>query len=94
MLFIEIQEIGWDLSLMKISYNLTKRTTKTEKLEKYFKMFIINFITICYKLTGSGNINHSIINYKPMRPVINLRLPKEQEQQIQEKIEREKCRRH
>ena len=29
MLFLEIQEIG-----------LTKRTTKTEKLEKYFKMFI------------------------------------------------------
>ena len=40
MLFLEIQEIGLDLSLMKISYNLTKRTTKTEKLEKHFKMFI------------------------------------------------------
>ena len=42
MLFLEIQEIGLDLSLMKISYNLTKRTTKTEKLEKYFKLFIKN----------------------------------------------------
>ena len=40
MLFLEIQEIGLDLSLMKILYNLTKRTTKTEKLEKYFKMYI------------------------------------------------------
>ena len=40
MLFLEIQEVGLDPSLMKISYNLTKRTTKTEKLEKYFKMFI------------------------------------------------------
>ena len=58
MLFLEIQEIGWDLYLMKISYNLTKRTTKTEKLEKYFKIFIINFKTIRYKLTASGNINH------------------------------------
>ena len=94
MLFLKIQETGWDLSLMKICYNLTKRTTKTEKLEKNFKMFIINFKTIPYKLTTSGNINNSILNYKPMRPVINLRLPKEQKQQIQEKIEREKCRRH
>ena len=94
MLFLEIQEIGWDLSLMKITNNLTKRTTNTEKLEKYFKMFIFNFKTIRYKLTASGSINHSILNYKPMRPVINLRLPKEQEQQLQEKIEREKCRRH
>ena len=94
MLFLEIQEIGWDLSLMKKSYNLTKRTTKTEKLEKNFKMFTINIKTIRYKLTASGNINHSILNYKPMRPVINLRLPKEQKQQVHEKIEREKSRRH
>ena len=57
-------------------------------------MFIINFKIIRYKLAASGNINHSILNYKPMRPVSNLRLPKEQKQQIQEKIEREKCRRH
>ena len=35
MVFFETQEIGCDLSLMKISYNLTKRTTKTEKFEKY-----------------------------------------------------------
>ena len=94
MLFLEIQEIGWDLSLMKISYYLTKRTTKTEKLEKYFKMFIINFKTINYKLTASGDINHSVLNLKPMIPVIKLRLPKEQKQQIQEKIDREKSRRH
>ena len=40
MLFPEIQEVELDLSLMKIKYNLTKRKTKTEKLEKYFKMFI------------------------------------------------------
>ena len=91
MLFLEIQEIGWDLSLMKISYNLTKGTIKTEK---YFKIFIINIKTIRYKLTASCDINHSILNFKPMRPVINLRLPKEQKQQTQEKAEREKCRRH
>ena len=52
-------------------------------------MFIINFKTIRYKMTASGNINHSILKYKPMRPVINLWLPEEQKQQIQEKIERE-----
>ena len=34
MLSLEKQEIGWDLSLMKIIFNLTKRTTKTEKFEK------------------------------------------------------------
>ena len=54
-------------------------------------MFIINFKTFRHKLTDLGNSNHSILNYKPRRPVINLRLPKEQKQQIQEKIEREKC---
>ena len=35
MFSLELQEIGWDLSMMKISYNLTKRTTKTEKFEKF-----------------------------------------------------------
>ena len=29
-----MHEIGRDLSMMKISYKLTKRTTKTEKFEK------------------------------------------------------------
>ena len=62
MLSFEIQEIGWDLSLMKISYNLTKRTTKNEKFEKNFNMLIINFKTIRYKLTASSNIIHSIVN--------------------------------
>ena len=35
MLFFETQEIGCDLSLMKINYNLTRRTTKTGKFEKH-----------------------------------------------------------
>ena len=47
---------------MKISYNSTKRTTKTEKFEKNFNMFVINFQTIRYKLTDSGNIIHSMLN--------------------------------
>ena len=34
MLFFEIQELGRDLSMTKISYKLTERTTKTEKFEK------------------------------------------------------------
>ena len=62
MLSVEIQEIGWDLSLMKISYNLTKRTTKTEKFEKNFNLFIINFKITRYKLTASRNIIHSKLN--------------------------------
>ena len=48
-----------------------------KNISKYFK-FKKNFKIIRYKLTASGNINHSVLNYKPMRPVINLRLPKEQ----------------
>ena len=45
MLFCGIKEIVCDLSLMKISYNLTKRTTKNEKFEKCLKVYIINFRT-------------------------------------------------
>ena len=93
MLPLEIQEIGWGLSLMKISYNLTKRATKTETFEN-FNMFIINFKTIRYKLTASGNIIHSMPNGKPRRTISNLRLPKQPKQQIEENIELEKCRRH
>ena len=48
MLSLEIQEIGWVLSLMKIIYNLTKRKTKNENFEKIFNIFIINFETIRY----------------------------------------------
>ena len=33
-IFFKIQEIGRDLSMMKLSYKLTKRTTKTEKFER------------------------------------------------------------
>ena len=55
MFLFEIQEIGWDLSLIKISYNLKERTTKTEKFENYSKRYIILFKTIRYKLTVSGN---------------------------------------
>ena len=38
MLSFEIKENGWDLSMMKCSYKLTKGT-KTEKNEKYLKIF-------------------------------------------------------
>ena len=79
MSFFERQEIGCDLSLMKISYKLTKKTT-TEKFEKYLKVYIINFKTKGYELTASGNIINSILNYKLKRLVSNLRLPKKQKQ--------------
>ena len=78
MLFFETQEIGCYLSLMKISYNLTKRTTKTRYCENYLKMYIRNFKTKSYELKVSGNIFISILNYKLKRLVSSLRLTKEQ----------------
>ena len=38
---------------------------------------IINFETIRYKMKASGNINPWILNYKLLRPVSILRLPKD-----------------
>ena len=55
---------------------LTKRT-KTGKFEKALKIYIIIFKTICCKLTVSCDISQSILNYKLMRLVSILRLPRE-----------------
>ena len=81
MLILKKQGIVCDLSMMRKSHKLTKRTTKTEKTNKSFKILsiydIIKFKTILYKLTASGNIIYSIFNYKLMRMVNTLRLPKE-----------------
>ena len=59
----------------------TKRTTEFEKIEKSFKIVkkenILNFKTIRYYPTALVKIIHSILNYKFMRPVSILRLPKE-----------------
>ena len=41
----------------------------------------INFKNTCYKVTVLGNIIQSVLNYSLMRPVSNLRLPKEQKKQ-------------
>ena len=73
MLFFEIQGIGWDLSMTRIIYKLTKRT-KTEKSLIIYN--IINVQTIGYKMTVSGNKIPLIVNYNFMRPVRILRLPK------------------
>ena len=43
---------------------------------------IINFKTIRYKLTASGNIIQPILNYKLMRLVSILPLHKEQKEQL------------
>ena len=78
MLIFEIQGNGRDLSITRISYKMTKRTTKTAKFEKSLKMYnIINFKTIRYKLTALGKIIHLIGIYNFMRPVSTLRLLKE-----------------
>ena len=70
----------WAFSMIRKN-KLTKRTTKTEKNKKSWKILkiynIINFETIRYKLTASGNLIHSILNYKLMRVVITVRVPKE-----------------
>ena len=42
---------------------------------------IVTFVTIRYKLTASGNITRSILNYKLMRLISILRLHKEQRKQ-------------
>ena len=65
--------------MMIISYNMTKRTTKTEnenslKILKLYK--IIKLKIIRYKLSASGKIIHLVFNYNLMRPVRILRLPK------------------
>ena len=47
---------------------LTKRTTKTKKIEKFSRKYNIkNFMTIRYKLTASSNTINSMFNYKLMR---------------------------
>ena len=89
-LFFEIHGIGWNLSMTRTSYKLTKKTTKTGKIEKYSKMYNIKcFKTVRYKLTASGNILHLMGNYNFLRPFCILRLPKEfkkQKQQIEKKL--------
>ena len=66
MLKFEIQGNGWDLSMMRISFSLMIRTIPIKRYK----------IILC-KLTNSGNIIDLYLNYKLMRPVIILRLPKE-----------------
>ena len=59
-----------------------KRTTKTEKLEKFLEMYnIINVMIIRYKLTAAGNIIYSAFGYKLMRPVRILRLQRRKNRQ-------------
>ena len=86
---------------MRLSYKLTKRTTKTEKIKKSLKILemykIINFKTIRSKLTASSDIIHSILINKLIRPISFLLQPKEGKKQKtanSKKIEREKCHSH
>ena len=71
-----------DLSLMRISYKLTKTTTKAEKKRKIliiFKMYSIkSFESKRYKLTALRKTIQSILNHKLVRPVSILWLPKVQ----------------
>ena len=52
--------------------NKNKKNLKSLKINN-----IINFKTIRYKLTALGNIIHSILNYRLMRPVSVLRQTQE-----------------
>ena len=75
--FFRISKIELDLSMMRISYKL-KKNNKNWKVWKIIKKYnIINFKTIRYKMTTSGNINPWILNYKLLRQVSVLRLPKD-----------------
>ena len=59
-----------------------KRTTKTEKLEKFLEMYnIVNVMIIRYKLTAAGSIIYSAFGYKLMRPVRILRLQRRKNRQ-------------
>ena len=64
--------------MMRISYKLTKRTTKTKKSEKPLKILkmymVIIFKTIRYRLTASDEIVHSNLSNKLMRPLSILQL--------------------
>ena len=54
-----------------------EKNNKNWKVWKILKMYNIkNFKTIGYKLTALGNITPLIVNYKFMRPIRILRLPK------------------
>ena len=45
-ILFELQEIGWNLSMMRLNYKLTKRT-KTEKYKKCLRTNkIVNFNTV------------------------------------------------
>ena len=59
-------------------------------------MSIINFKTVHFQLSASGNLVHSIRHYKVMRPDSNLRLPKKREAKnckFKKEDERETCQR-
>ena len=52
-----------------------EKNNKNWKVWKILRMYnIVNFTTFRYELTTSGNIIHSILNYKLKRPVSILRL--------------------
>ena len=59
----ELQGIGWDLSMIRISYKLMKVTKKTTKMRKILKTTNPkNDKTICFELTAWNIIIHSILN--------------------------------
>ena len=56
---------------------VNEKNNKNWHFEKFLKFCeIITFKTICFKLTASGNIFQSILNYKFIRLFSNLRLKK------------------
>ena len=59
-ILFELQEIGWNLSMMRLNYELTKRT-KSEKYKKRLRTNnIVTFNTIRQKLSTLRNSIHSI----------------------------------
>ena len=51
----ELPEIGWNLSMMRMNYKLTKRA-KTEKIKNLRENNTVKFNTIHYELRALSNI--------------------------------------
>ena len=83
---------------MKISYKLTKQSTRTEKISKSLKTLIlyniINFRTIRNKLSGKKFIESLITGLWDWSAIYGYLKKKKQIKKIKKKIGREKCRSH
>ena len=95
MLIFEIQGNGWEFSLMRISYKLTQRTTKTENLKNFWKCIILQTLWLFVKnglLWVTSLIQHLITSLWDRSTFFAHKEEKQaKKRQIQNTL-REKCR--